>query len=102
MITSLGWDTLEQRRLLNQSCMFCKIHQGYVDMNLPHEVHPIVRKSRLPNYQPFRQISCNNDIFKFSFYPRTIVTWNNLPFDALPASIDAFKATALSAIRSFV
>ena len=56
----------------------CHFHQGYVDMNLPHEVHPIVRKSRLPNYQPFRQISCNNDIFKFSFYPRTIVTWNNL------------------------
>ncbi len=102
MINNLGWDTLERHRLLNQSCMFYKIHQGCVDLNFPPEVCPIKRKTRLPNHHPFQQVSCNNDIFKFSFFPRTIITWNNLPFIELPANIHDFKSAALTALRASV
>ena len=35
MIKSLGWDTLEQHRLLDQACMFYKNYNGYVDINFP-------------------------------------------------------------------
>ena len=102
MISDLEWDTLEQRRLLTQTCMFFKIHQGFININFPSEVQPLARKSRCPNQRPYRQISCNNNIFKFSFYPRTIVTWNKLSFNSLPSSTDAFKLEALPMIRSLV
>ena len=32
------------------------------------------------------------DICKYSFYPRTIRTWNNLPLPTIPDSLDKFKA----------
>jgi hypothetical protein len=92
MINNLGWDTLERRRLLNQSCMCYKVHQGCVDLNFCPEVCPLTRKSRLPNHHPFQHVSWNNDVFKFSFFPRTIVTRNNLPFNELPTNINAFKS----------
>ena len=44
----------------------------------------------------------HNDISKFSFSPRTIITWNNLPFIELPANINAFKSAALTALRASV
>ena len=37
MINQLGWDTLEQHRLLSQSTMFFKIQQGLMGIPLPPE-----------------------------------------------------------------
>ena len=53
-----------------------------VDSSFPPEVHEIKRATRLPNSRPFQQISVLNDVYKYSFYPRTILTWNNLPINA--------------------
>ena len=101
MIKSLGWATLEQRKLLDQASTFYKIYIGFIDMNFPLEVFPIMKLSRLPNCQLFHQISVFN-IYKYSFHPRTIVTWNNLPLVAIPTSISEFKIIAIPAIRTFV
>ena len=79
MIEHLGWDFLEDRRLLFQTTMFYKILMGHVGISFPPEVHEITRATRLLNSRPFQQIRVSNDVYKFSFYPRTIVTWNNLP-----------------------
>ena len=78
MIDQLGWDSLEARRLFFQASMFCKILMGHVGISFPPEVHEIKRATRLPNSRPFQQISVLNNVYKYSFYPRTIVTWNNL------------------------
>ena len=81
MIDQLGWDSLEARRLFFQASMFYKILMGHVGISFPPEVHEIKRATRLPNSRPFQQISVLNNVFKYSFYPRTIVTWNNLPIN---------------------
>ena len=52
---------------------------GLVGISFPPEVHEIKRTTRLPNSRPFQQISVH--VYKYSFYPRTIVTWNNLPIN---------------------
>ena len=98
MINSLGWNSLEQRRLLQQSTMFFKIHQGLVGIMFPNEVHPLNRKSQLPNPYPYRQLQCNNNIYKYSFYPRTIVTWNNLHLTPFPNMLSSFKTSATPAL----
>ena len=49
MINALGWESLEQRRLNNQVCMFYKIYSGVVGITLPAEINPLTRVSRYPN-----------------------------------------------------
>lgn len=101
MIEHLGWDSLEDRRLLFQTTMFYKILMGHVGISFPPEVHEITRATRLLNSRPFQQIRVSNDVYKFSFYPRTIVAWNNLPIYE-DVNINNFKTIALAAIKSFV
>ena len=100
MIDHLGWDNLQQRRLLHQATMFYKIHQGLVGISLPDDVCPLTRASRLPNICPYRQIQSCVNVYKFSFYPRTIVTWNHIPFNNLCQSTPSFKTLAMPSIKS--
>ena len=92
MINALGWESLEHRRLVNQACMFYKIYSGRVGITLPPEMIPVTRASRHPNCAPFQQLITLNDTYKYSFYPRTIRTWNNIPLSLIPNSLDKFKA----------
>lgn len=46
MIKSLGWDSLERRRLINQTCMFYKIYRGLVGISPPSEI--------MQNYQTIK------------------------------------------------
>ena len=92
LINALGWESLEQRRLNNQVCMFYKIYSGLVGITLPAEINPVSRVSRYPNCAPFQQLITLNDTYKYSFYPRTIRTWNNIPLPTIPDSLDKFKA----------
>ena len=101
MIENLGWDSLEDRRLLFQTTMFYKILMGHVGISFPPEDHEITRATRLLNTRPFRQIHVSNDVCKFPFYPRTMVTWNNLPTYE-DVNISNFKAITLAAIKFFV
>ena len=96
MLKQLGWDTLEQRRLSHQSS---KIQQGLVGISLPPEVCPLSRASRVPNAFPFRRIQTNCNVYKYSFYPRSIVTWNKLPIlkDTSP-----FTNSIMSTISSMI
>ena len=92
MIEQLGWDSLEARRLFFQASMFYKILMGHVGISFPPDSPPDSR--------PFQQISVPNDVYKYSFYPRTIVTWNNLPIND-DVNKNNFKCVALVAIKSF-
>ncbi|XP_022782969.1 uncharacterized protein LOC111323801 [Stylophora pistillata] len=92
MIKSLGWDSLERRRLINQTCMFYKIYRGLVGISLPSEIMQVTRPSRYLNCVPFQQLCTLNDTYKYSFYPKTIRTWNNMNLPQIPNSLDDFKA----------
>jgi len=91
---------VEARRLFFQASVFYKILMGHVGISFPPEVHEIKRATRLPNSRPFQQMSVLNDVYKYSFYPRTIVTWNNLPIND-DVNKNNFKRVALVAIKSF-
>ena len=57
--------------------MFYKIQQGLVGISLPSEVYSLTRASRAPNAFHHIQSSCN--VYKYLFYPSSIVAWNKLP-----------------------
>ena len=101
MIEHLGWDSLEDRRLLFQTTMFHKILMGLVGISFPPEVHEKTRSTRSLNSRPFQQIRVSNDVYKFSFYPRIKVAWNNLRINE-DVNINNFKTIALATIKSFV
>ena len=76
----LSWDTLEQRRLSYQLSMFYKIQQGLVGISLPSEVCcALTTASPAPNAFPFRHIQSSCNVYKYPFYPSSIVAWNKLP-----------------------
>ncbi len=81
LLRDLEWSTLEARRSVNRLTFFYKILNKHVDIELPHYVTPQKRNSRGSdiNAPKFVQISTIRDIYKYSFYPRTIVEWNSLP-----------------------
>ena len=99
MLKQLGWDTLEQRRHLYQLSMFYKIQQGLVGISLPSEVCPFTRASRAPNAFPFQHIHTHCNVCKCSFYPNSVVAWNELP-----ALMDTFSLTydIMSTISSMI
>ncbi len=65
MIQKLGWDSLENRRLLAQLTMFYKINQGLVGICFPPEVSPLYRKhvSRLPNEFPYNHLPTRTNVY---------------------------------------
>ena len=60
MIYTLGWDSLENHRLINQVFMFYKIYKGLVGISLPPEISHNIRASRSPNCPPFYQLTILN------------------------------------------
>ena len=44
----------------------------HVGISLPPDVRLNERPSRAPNCCPFKLVKVNNDIYVYSFYPRTI------------------------------
>ena len=73
----------------------------YLGLGLDDDVMLDERPSRAPNCCPFKQVKVNNDVYKYSFYPRTIALWNNIPLSFTNIdNLDTFKSNALSFIRS--
>ena len=86
MLDSLGWRSLQDRRSDARLCLFYKIVNGQVAIQMPSYIHHPIRVSRLLHPLAFMQIHTRVDYYKYSFFPLAIVQWNNLPADvaALP------------------
>ena len=76
MVQSLGWESLQQRRYMDRLSMLFKIQHGLVDISLEF-VQP--GDSRTRGSQRIRQLEANKEVYRYSFYPRTISDWNRLP-----------------------
>ena len=100
LVLSLHWDLLHTRRLLAQSTMLFKIHYSYVNISLPAIIIPASYLGRHDNNLKYAVPAATIDPYKFSFFPRTIRVWNQLPCAAVNAtSVAAFQEAALPAIR---
>ena len=79
MIETLGWRSLEYRRMDASLCLFYKIVNGLVLIPADQYLIPLLRSSRLHHPLAYQIPYSNCDYHRFSFFPRTNRVWNVLP-----------------------
>ena len=80
MIKDLNWRTLEQRRIDSRLTLLYKITYDLVAIPAAEYLILNTRQSRHNHQLAYRRIPTLKDYYKFTFFPRTIVHWNALPF----------------------
>ena len=77
--------------------MLYKIVHGIVAIPLPAYFEQLTRRSRHSHPYAFRQIHTTANYYKYSFFPLSIVYWNNLPTEVvmLP-TLDQFSVAVWS------
>ncbi len=92
MLQQLNWESLCQRRAKMSLTMFYNLSQhAIVALPLPNVVQLPIRP-RLRYHHAFQVPYCSIDAYKFSFFLRTVVQWNNLPVSiAMAQSLDQFN-----------
>ena len=81
MIEDLKWDTLEnmRRRRFRLTLMY-KLTHGPIDIDSQkYFIQHSESHMRGSHQFKFNVPYANKDIFKFSYFPRTVVDWNRLP-----------------------
>ena len=88
ILTSLDWPSLETRRTVNRLIIFHKILYHHVATEIPPYYLTNNRKTRHSHSVNIMQPHCNTTAYEYSFYPRTIRNWNQLP-DSIVSNPDS-------------
>ena len=94
MLSDLNWDTLGTRRKKNRLTLMYKLSHNLVDINTEEHLIPNSEKrTRNSHAFKYRMPKVSKDVFKFSFFPRSITEWNLLPADLVNCkSLSDFKS----------
>ena len=80
MIKDLGWATMETRRRQSRLTLMYKLTYGLIDIDSREYLINHSESRTMGSHQfKFRVPYGNKDVFKFSFFPKTIADWNCLP-----------------------
>ncbi|KAK6167049.1 hypothetical protein SNE40_021157 [Patella caerulea] len=91
ILQDLQWESLETRRVRSRLAMFYKITHGLIDIPPLDYLTPGDGRTRGTN--KYRQPPTHRDVYKYSFFPRTITDWNRLPnVITQAANINEFRA----------
>ena len=92
MLNRLNWQSLEKRRDDLTLLMFYKIINQHVDVPYNHILQKPFNFTRSGN-RKFLHLPSRIDSFKYSFFPRAIRLWNQLPdyIVETDVNIDTFK-----------
>ena len=78
-LKSLGWDTLEERRLKDKVITFHKARLKLIDVDIEHLSFK-KRSTRLGGGElAYNRPNSAIDSHRFSFFPSTTNLWNHLP-----------------------
>ena len=91
MLDNLKIETLEERRAKAQLTMMYKIMKGLVDIPASNYFTKTESRTRSNHDMKTRQIMANTNIYLFSFFPRWISLWNDLPSSTVNADLIGFK-----------
>ena len=98
MLRSLDWRSIEQRRVDSRLTILYKIRNHLVAID---ENSYLQRGTGRREYQ-YRQLRADKDYTRFSFFPRTVIQWNQLPSQiCLAESLDSFKTQVSKIEHSF-
>ena len=89
--SELGWPLLETRRKTSRLVELYKIVNGTSPIPSSCLTTAAVN-TRAGAESKFRNLYSRTNVYKFSFFPRTIRDWNELPLEVrLSPSVDAFR-----------
>ena len=92
MIKTLGWSSLANRRRELRLALMYKVVFSLVAAPAEHRLVPADNRTRANNNYKYQQISTRTNNYKYSFFPRTILDWNELDIDIVPSTtIASFK-----------
>jgi hypothetical protein len=94
MLKDLGWDILEIRRKKARLTMMYKMSNNLLDTNLEDHLIPHTEtRTRGSHSFKFRVPRIKKDVYKFSYFPKTIKEWNELPENVVISdSVELFKS----------
>lgn len=96
-----GISTLEQRRELARQKFLFSLFHGHLKLNANPYVKPFLpRASRHCHSHNFLPYKARTNLFKYSFFPRTIAEWNALPSSVFSArTVADFSAKVFAALE---
>jgi hypothetical protein len=79
MISALKWDSLALRRKEHRLNVFYNSIHGHLAIPAGNILRPTTHISRSSHSNSYQRLHTKKDCFKLSFFPRTIIDWNQLP-----------------------
>jgi len=98
MITVLNWQPLAEQRRIARLVIYYKIHYQRVAITMPLELKLLLMPRRTSNALAYVIPSSSCDYHMYSFYPRTVCEWNNLPHDVVQLGTPEASRSALQSI----
>jgi hypothetical protein len=96
MMTKLDWIPLSQRRKNARLTLFFKVVNGLVAIPPDNFLETKSTRTRSKHTQQYKVLSPQTEIYRNSFFPKTIIDWNNLCEEQVSAlTIDIFKSSLL-------
>ena len=94
MIQDLGWKTLESRRTMTRLTLLYKMSRGEIDIDTDSFLRPHAEsRTRASHSYRYRQDKATKNLYFYSFFPRTLRQWNNLPADIVESnSLSQFQS----------
>ena len=92
MLHNLHWQSLDSRRQDQRLVLFYKIVNGLAPVETEDIITPADSLTRKNHSFKFKHPHANCDSYRFSFFPATISSWNNLSFGIEKVvSLEGFK-----------
>jgi len=92
MREQLNLPTLEERRKRARLTMFYKIVNNRIAIPIPDYIKQRERTTRRSQQQRYMRLGSSMDTYKFSFFPRTLKDWDELPQNIVELpSLEQFK-----------
>ena len=85
LLSTLEITTLEQRCQSSTLTLFYKIINNFLPISVPSYYHHTQFPTRQYHRDHFILPQATLNTYKYSFYPRTIKDWNNLPINVIEA-----------------
>jgi hypothetical protein len=104
MLQDPKWQPLADRRRDQRLILLYKIINGLVAIPADQHIQPNQRPSRNRHTKTLLIHTCNTDIYKHSFIPRSTIDWNSLPEATVTSkTVDRFKACSPEArLRTYM
>ena len=101
MIKDLEWEPLASRHKQARLCTMYKISNDIIHVSKSKFLTPAT-ETRTHGSHGFKYFieHTSNNVFKYSYFPRTVREWNSLPSDIVSAkSLDIFKSMLSASLR---